>query len=235
MITLSQLITGGTTTMAALHQSRKNCYHSIFVVLMVTMALKYGLKLVDVCSRFSCVDHKYVQLWNGDRTTIDKMLESIMIHGVAIVFTLAMQLTMCTLYLTFWTGEAFVMSYVPGMGFIVFFMSFGAFTMCMVLDRVKKILFNSKDRWIWCFWLSWALWMGMVCAPMIGYCVYVVQFVHQVMAGDWVRREPFSSDFVNASRIVCHAAWWFVVVAIAELFIILKLDLDEGKMRSGIV
>lgn len=220
--------------MEALHASRKNTYRSVFSVLMVTMVFKYGLKLVDILTKCPpCVRGKYEQIWNGDRTTIDKMLESLMIHGVAIVFTLAMQLTMCTLYLTFWTGEEFVMAYIPGLGFIVFFSSFGVFTVCMVLDRVKKILLNARDMWIHCFWLAWGVWVFMICAPMIGYCVYVVQFVFQVMDGHWVRKEPFSADFVNSSRIVCHAAGLFIAVGIAELVIVLKLDLEEGKMRSG--
>jgi len=230
MISLSSLVTGGTTNMEALHKSRQRSYKSMVVGLVVTMFMKYSLKLIDLAS--NCFGHKYVQLWNGGRTTIDKMLESIMIHGVSIIFTLAMQLTLCTLFLTFWEGEYFVMSYIPGIGFVMFFVSFVFFTVGMVVDRVRQTMLNSSDSYIYFFWICWVIWLFVVAIPMLGYCIYVMQFAMEVIQDQWVYKEPFSADFVHASKVVCHSAGLFTGVAIVELLIILKLDLEEGKTRT---
>lgn len=231
MISLSSMTTGGTASMSKLHASRVKTYHSMFLLLMVTMAMKYSLKLIDVCT--GCIGHKYVQVWNGGRTTMDKVIESLMIHGVSIVFTLAMQLTLCTVYLTFWQGEYFVMSYIPGIGFVIFFGSFVCFTIGMVVDRIRQTMLNSSACYIYCFWIWWVIWMFAVCVPMLGYSVYVMQFVWQVVKGHWLHKEPFSEEFVHAARIVCHAAGGFTAIAVLELGIILKLDLEEGKVRTN--
>jgi len=231
MISMSSIITGGTFSMAKLHSSRCLTYRAMFAGLAATFLLKYSLKVIDICS--GCCGHQYVQLWNGGRTTIDKMIESLMIHGVSIVFTLAMQLTLCTLFLTFWTGEYFVMSYIPGIGFVAFFGSFAIFTVGMVCDRVKQVLLHSRDRAIFCFWFIWVVWMGLVAVPMIGYCVYILQFVMEVKSQDWMQKQPFSPEFQNVSVKVCNAVYMFTTIGIIELLIILKMDLEEGKGRRA--
>lgn len=224
------MITGGTTTMAALHRSRQNTYRAITVGLVLVMLLKYSLKLIDIGS--NCCGHKYVQLWNGGRTSIDKMLESMMIHGMSLIFTLSMQLTLCTLFLTFWEGEYFIMSYIPGIGFVAFFISFFAFVIVMVMDRMKGWFLNATNRFIYFFWFCWTFWNLMVAVPMIGYSVYVAQFVIQALAGGYIRDEPFSPEFVNASRTVCKAVGVFVGINLVELLIILRLDIESSKVHK---
>lgn len=230
MISLSSMITGGTISMDKLHDSRMRTYRSMFFGLVLVMMMKYSIKLMDILS--GCCGHSYVQLWNGGRTTMDKMIESLMIHGISIVFQLAMQLTLCTLFLTFWEGEYFVMSYIPGLGFVMFFGSFVIFTVGMVVDRVKQVMLNAGNGYIITFWFGWVSWMFLICVPMMGYCVYVMQFVFEVIQGHWIQTEPFSQEFVQASRHVCHACGWFSIIAFVELLVVLKMDFEEGKVRS---
>lgn len=204
----------------------------MFVGLIATMFMKYSLKLMDIGA--GLCGHKYVQLWNGGRTTIDKMIESIMIHGISIVFTLSMQLTLCTVFLTFWQGEYFVMSYIPGIGFVAFLGSFMLFTIYSVCDRVKQIMLHSSNCYIVCFWIGYVIWMAIVTVPMLGYSLYVLQYAFEIHRGNWIRKEPFSEEFVQASHTVIKAVGGFTAIAVIEFFLIIKLDLEEGKAQSGI-
>lgn len=231
MTWLSALTTGGTKNVGSLAKSRQRSYWGLFVGLIVTMFMKYSLKLVDIGT--GLCGHKYVQLWNGGRTTIDRMIESLIIHGVSIVFTLSMQLTLCTCFLTFWQGEYFVMSYVPGVSFVAFFGSFVVFTIGMVCDRVKQIMLNSSNCYIICFWICWVMWMLWITVPMLGYCMYVLQYAYEVQRGHWIEKEPFSEEFVKASETVIKAVGGFTGIAVIELYTILKLDLEEGKSSRG--
>lgn len=231
MISISSVITGGAPSMKKLRQLRPQYKKYLFALLIATMACKYSLKVIDIITNVWGV-HRYVQLWNGGRTMYDKLLESIMIHGISIVFTLSIQLTLCTLFLTFWREEGyFVMSYIPGIGFVMFFVSFVLFSIGMVLDRVMQWMVQASDKYIYMFWLVWCLWMVVVTIPMIGYCAYVIQFVLEVQKGRWLRTEPFSPEFVHHSKTLCQSAQWFFVVALVELIAILRLDIEEGKSR----
>jgi len=231
MITLSAMVTGGTTTVEKLIQSRVNNQKYLFWLLIFIFFLKYGLKISDIVS-FMC-SHKYVQLWNGGRTKIDKLLESMMIHGLAVVFTLAIQLTMCTNFLTFWNDEGFfTMSYIPGLGFVIFFVSFVFISVFMVLDRCMQWMVRGTNCYIWTFWCVWTVWMMLVTVPMIGYSIYVVQFVLQIKLGHMLRTEPFTVEFVQASHDVCEGALWLTIIAILELVLVCYLDYEEASTRQ---
>lgn len=230
MISLSAMV-NGKTTMEKLIASRNNNQMYLFWILIIVFVLKYGLKISDIVS-FMC-SHKYVQLWNGGRTKIDKLLESMMIHGLAVVFTLAMQLTMCTNFLTFWNDEGFfTMSYIPGLGFVIFFISFVIISVYMVLDRWLQWMLKADNIYIWTFWAIWCVWMLLVTVPMLGYSVYVIQFVWEIKTGHMLRTEPFSVEFVDASHKVCDGALKLTVIAVLELLLILKLDWEEASSRQ---
>merc|ERR1711933_175051 len=104
---LSNMLTTVPPTAEELHTARVHQHRQLIIGITVCMLLKYTLKLTDIVA--GCCGHRYVQLWNQGRTTFDKVLESMMLHGVSIVFTLAMQMTLCTLFVSFWRDDHFIM------------------------------------------------------------------------------------------------------------------------------
>jgi len=229
MISLSNHITGGTPTAEELHKGRLRGHDALLVGIIICMILKYSLKVTDILAE--CCGHQYVQLWNQGRTTFDKFLESLMLHGPSIVFTLAMQMTLCSLFLTFWREDHFIMTYIPGLGFSLFFGSLVVFCLFMVADRLRGWMVRCKNSYIYCFWFIWVLWMLLFTVPMIGYCVYSVNFLWRVREMGWLQDqdEMFSKEFVHASVSVARASGCFVVVSVVDMAVILLLDFDQHK------
>lgn len=227
MISLSDAITGGTPTAEELHSARIKTHNSLIVGIGICMLLKYALKLTDVLASYS--GYRYKQLWNQGRTTLDKALESLMIHGISILFTLAMQITVCTLFLTFWREDHFVMTYVPGLAFIMFFLSLVIFTVAMVIDRVLGLMVRFGDWYIYLFWMVWLLWVALLVVPMIGYCIYSANFMWEISRLGWLQDEAhmFSEEFVEASVSASFATACFMGIALIDLVVILILDLDR--------
>lgn len=233
MISLSNHITGGTQTAQELHKARIRGHDHLLYAIVICMILKYSLKITDICAE--CWGHQYVQLWNQGRTTFDKALESLLLHGVSIIFTLAMQMTLCGLFLTFWREDHFIMTYIPGLGFSLFFGSLVAFCVFMVVDRLRGWMARCRNSYIYCFWFIWLMWMVLLTVPMIGYCIYSVQFMWRVRQMGWLQDQDqiFSKEFVHASVTAARATGGFVLVAVVDLVVILLLDLDQSQAQNG--
>jgi len=232
MISLSNHITGGTPTAAELHEARIRSHNALFVGIIICMILKYSLKITDILAE--CCGHQYVQLWNQGRTTFDKLLESLLLHGVSIIFTLAMQMTLCSLFLTFWREDHFIMTYVPGLGFSLFFGSLVLFCFLMVVDRLRGWMARASNAYIYFFWSCWVVWMLLFVVPMIGYCIYSVNFMWRArqMGWLWEQDDIFSKEFVHASVTVARATGCFLLVAVADFVVIILLDLDQHPKQS---
>lgn len=232
MISLSNHITGGTATAEELHKGRLRGHDTLLVGIIICMILKYSLKVADVVAE--CWGHQYVQMWNQGRTTFDKVLESLLLHGVSIVFTLAMQVTLCSLFLTFWRGDHFIMTYIPGLGFALFFGSLVFFCVFMVFDRLRGWMVRCSNSYIYCFWLLWFMWMFLLTVPMIGYCAYSANFMWSVREMGWLQDqdEIFSKEFVQASVNAATATGCFIVVAVVDMVVILLLDFDQQPTTS---
>jgi len=229
MITLSNRITGGTPTAEELHVSRIRSHSLLVYGIIICMILKYSLKVTDIAAEV--FGHQYVQLWNQGRTTFDKALESLLLHGVSIIFTLAMQMTLCGLFMTFWREDHMIMTYVPGLGFTLFFGSLVMFCGFMVLDRLYGWMAKCGNKYIYSFWMVWVLWMFVLAVPMMGYCIYSVNFMWSVASMGWLREEAqmFSPAFVLATRNLAKVTGMFVFVAVADMAMILMHDLSGDR------
>eukprot|EP00403_Amphidinium_massartii_P028413 CAMPEP_0178387566 /NCGR_PEP_ID=MMETSP0689_2-20121128/9139_1 /TAXON_ID=160604 /ORGANISM="Amphidinium massartii, Strain CS-259" /LENGTH=358 /DNA_ID=CAMNT_0020007933 /DNA_START=33 /DNA_END=1106 /DNA_ORIENTATION=+ len=128
LMELQKLRKGGTIEKGyELYMSRSYLYYMVIFCCFVTMAMKYSLKMVDLCTSFS--GPRYIQLWQNDRTRVDRSIESLLSHSNAIIFTLALQLCLTSLYLTFWRDYYFVMQFIPSVGFWIFFITLIVFTL----------------------------------------------------------------------------------------------------------
>lgn len=225
MITLGRALYGENTNAQEMHEGRIRLYNGIIVGIVVSMCLKYTMKVTDIIAQLC--GHQYEQLWNQGRTTFDKALESLLFHGSNIVFTLAMQMTLCCLFLSFWSNDHFVMLFVPGTGFVVFVLSLVFFQGVMVLDRCMSWMARCNDWYIYVFWVTYVLWALIVNIPMIGYCIYSVNFIWQVQRMGWMAREEyfFSEAFVHASKTGARAMGCFLGVALVDMAVIIMLDL----------
>merc|ERR1740138_1805856 len=119
------------------------------------------------------------------------------------------------------------MTYVPGVGFSLFFVSLVLFCIMMIVDRVKGWMVRCGNWYIYTFWTVWLIWMAVLTVPMIGVCFYSANFMLQVREMGWLddQNDILSSEFVRASVTVARATWCFIVVAVVDLTVILMLDL----------
>jgi len=231
MITISNIVTGGTTGIHELHVSRMRLGKVLIAGIIISMVLKYSLKLIDILTE--CCGHKYVQVWNNGRTSVDKVLESVMLHGLSIVFTLTMQLTLCTLFLTFWREDHFVMTYIPGLAFAMFFFTMLAFMSWMVLDRLFGCMVRVGDWYIYMFWIVWLLWFFILVLPMIGSSIYALNFMFKVTENHWIGSAGFfSAKFTKAARNASWASGYFLIVAVVDMLVILKTDYDASRKHN---
>jgi hypothetical protein len=224
MVLISRVFWGDVMTAEELHQNRIRAHYALIVGIIVCFFLKYSLKVVDICAHL--VDYRYVQLWNQGRTTFDRALESALLHGVSIIYTLAMQMTLCTLFASFWRQDHFIMSFLPGVGFSMFGLTLVVFCIFMVVDRLKGYMAKCGDRYVYCFWFLWALWMIFLTVPMIGYCVYSVNFMWRISEISWLRDEDelFSNEFQNAMKNLARATGCFLAISFVDFLAILTLD-----------
>merc|ERR1711971_414685 len=162
------------------------------------------------------------------RTTFDKVLETILFHGVSTVYIVALEITSCTLFLSFWREDHFVMSFFPGIAFGLFCCTLVCFCICIFIDRVMGLINRCGDWYIYTIWTLWLVWMIVLAVPMIGYCVYSCNFMWTVLQKDWLQEEGFlfSPEFEHASVLAARIAACFVGVAIVEIFVLLMLDIE---------
>mmetsp|Transcript_72717 Transcript_72717/g.137429 ORF Transcript_72717/g.137429 Transcript_72717/m.137429 type:complete len:620 (-) Transcript_72717:127-1986(-) len=200
--------------------------------LPMTMVLKYSTKLLDLCAGCSN-NRRLIQLWNNGRTTCDKLLESLMVHFTAIVFCLVQQMTLCTLFLTIWQEDHFIMTFTPGTGFAAFF-GFSVIMTCYItVDRIMGWMLKCGDGYIYLFWSIWIIGSLLVVVPMVGYLFYMGQFVWELTWRHMIRTEPFSLVFVENARWCMRYCWIFIGLSIADALLILKIDLQTEAPRSS--
>mmetsp|Transcript_131668 Transcript_131668/g.241809 ORF Transcript_131668/g.241809 Transcript_131668/m.241809 type:complete len:125 (+) Transcript_131668:2-376(+) len=117
----------------------------------------------------------------------------------------------------------------PGSGFALFVFSLVFFQGMMVLDRLMSWMARCNDWYIYVFWVTYVLWAVVVNIPMIGYCIYSVNFMWQVHQMGWLTTEEyiFSEAFVHASKSVARAMGSFLGVALVDMVVIIMLDLTH--------
>lgn len=220
--------TGGVQDTDSLQRGRIRSHYQLMVAIILCMLLKYGRVIVDSFAKVYGTQ-QYVQLWNEGRTMFDRALESLLMHGVSIVYTLAMQMTLCALFMTFWRHDHFIMSFYPGFGLFLYGLTLLLFCVYCVIDRWKGYMVRCGNRYIYSFWAFWLLWTVFLTVPMIGYCVYSVNFMFRVTEMHWVQKaedEIFSLEFASASINLAKATGIFVAVAFLDALTLLGLDLD---------
>mmetsp|Transcript_6903 Transcript_6903/g.12214 ORF Transcript_6903/g.12214 Transcript_6903/m.12214 type:complete len:464 (-) Transcript_6903:155-1546(-) len=227
LMELQKLRRGGTIKDGKeLHKSRSYLYFLNIFCCVSTMAVKYSLKVVDVVTKFS--GPRYVQLWHNDRTKFDRIVESVLLHSNALVFTLALQLSLCSLYLTFWRDYYFVMEFIPSMGFWIYFVSQLIFTVWMVLDRVQGWMVKHGDWYIYVFWGGIIFYTLTITLPMLGYCFFSLDFVLAVYRGQWIGSAGiFSQKFKKVANQAMSCAFGFMGLAVLDVVVIIAMDLLE--------
>jgi len=219
---------GGVHSMRDIHSGRDRMSIALVVAFGICFMMKYSMKMVDIITRYA--GYRYVQLWNNGRTTCGKLLESLLLHVVSIIFTLALQTTYCTLFLTFWHHNFFIMTFIPTSGlFIACF-----FLMCMagfaVVDRIMGLLLKLGDGYVWLFWFVIMLAFSFVFVPMIGYSVYSVNYLFSVRS--WLIKETiFTPEFVKAASTAAWVSVVFLGISILDAIAILAIDLDMCRGR----
>lgn len=229
MILLSDALnhfTGGIQDAAALQKVRVRTHHQLIVGIIVCMLLKYALVIADLLAQV--FGHRYVQLWNQGRTTFDRALESLLIHGVSIIYTLGMQMALCALFLTFWRDDHFIMSFFPGFGIFLYGLTLVCFVIYTVIDRFNGYMLKCGHKYIYVFWTFWFFWTVLLTIPMIGYCCYSLNFMFRVTEMHWVQEEAdlFSPEFAKNSIAIAKATGGFLVVALVDFLSLLALDVD---------
>jgi len=186
------------------------------------------MKIIDMIA--SRTGYRYVQLWDHSRTLADKVIESCLLHFVSIIFTLALQMTYFTLYLTFWRDDHFVMQYIPIIGLQLT----GTCLLCMVVflsvDRIKGFFIRAPERFIYAFWsLMFVLFVAFF-IPMICYSVSSVGFVWTVKSsGMLYEEEIFSENFVFYAERTTNCAMGFIIIAVFDTLTILFIDILESE------
>jgi len=225
MVSLSSLLETQTVSVSKLHWSRVVTYYALAMAMLGCMCMKYSLQFADVATKI--VGYRYVQLWNNGRTHFDRFLESLMLHGISIIFTLALQLSLCTCFWVFWRNDHFVLEYIPTVGFKLFFISMVMLTIIMVIDRVCGIM-QAHDWYIYLFWITWTIWMLVVTVPMMGYCMCNLNFVWKASIDGWIDSERiFSDDFVAASVTAARCSCAFILIAVIDMIVVLLIDCER--------
>mmetsp|Transcript_85744 Transcript_85744/g.239759 ORF Transcript_85744/g.239759 Transcript_85744/m.239759 type:complete len:683 (-) Transcript_85744:163-2211(-) len=234
MMTLQRLLIKGDLKLGQLRRMRKFGFRGIIVAIFVCMALKYGTKTVDIFSRI--FGHQYMQVWNKSRTQFDRILESSIVHGLSIVFTLSLQITLCTCYFTFWKENHFVMSFLPGIGLIMVFVSITAVSILSVVDRCCGLMMSCSSRGVVVFWATFILWAMLLTIPMLGYAVFSIQYMIEVLDSGLIEASAgvMSEQFKTAALSSLGICTGFIVVAILDIIIIIRLDMERLGHSSSV-
>lgn len=233
MITLTRLRGPIAHDLKSFREQRRATFRTLTFGLIICFFAKYSMQVCEVLSR--CFEYRYMQLWNGSRTRYDRTLESVMLHGVAILFTLAMQISMCTVYLQFWRTNHFVMYFIPTLGFRLFL---GTLVMLFIADFVDRIG-NYSIKWtarkVYAMWLLALVWLGMIAIPMVGYSVTSIQFLVELNSSGWLKSEDdlFGEDFEQTALKATGACALFCAIAIVDITVILFLDLETHSSNRN--
>lgn len=189
--------------------------------------VKYSMKIIDTSARY--MGYRYVQLWNNGRTVTDKVLESLMLHVVSIIYTLALQMTYCTMYLAFWRQDHFIIQYIPMLGLALSFVALMMMVILLVTDRIRGWMVNAQgNRYLFKFWTFVVIMFGAFFVPMIGYSMASVHFMWTVKWNGWLAEEEiFSPLFVYYANRATYCALAFMAIAVVDIAVIFAIDLEE--------
>jgi len=227
MITFSNLFFEGDPQLSELREQRVRARNGLVVSFFIGMIVKYSNKIIELVG--STTGSHYMQLWGRSRTSFDRCLESAVFQSLAIIYTLTVQITLCTLYLTFWKQDNFfVMSYIPSCGLCIFLGSCTMIGVGNILDRCYGVMLRCTNRGIICFWILYILWMIMVTMPMVGYFLFSLQYVGEVVNGGWIRNSTvFSEAYILAAHKAMGAMMMFLMLAVVDVFVLVASEMKK--------
>jgi len=228
MVTLGRALHMGTPdNPAGLIEARVTTFNALLGAIAICMAVKYCLKFSDAFVRWR--GPYYIKIWHNDRTRLDLVLESFMLHAMSTFFTLALQIALCSVFLAFWQKDHFVMTYVPKAGLMVFFVTMMIMTVYMVCDRVGGWLLTGSKKYFCWFWTSYILWCVVVAVPMVAYTIYSMNFNLTVASNGWMAEESalFSKEFTEAVTTARWTSYAFVLTALVDITAIVMHDLEK--------
>eukprot|EP00927_Polykrikos_kofoidii_P054339 TRINITY_DN48767_c0_g1_i1.p1 TRINITY_DN48767_c0_g1~~TRINITY_DN48767_c0_g1_i1.p1 ORF type:complete len:426 (+),score=30.95 TRINITY_DN48767_c0_g1_i1:138-1415(+) len=230
MMTFTRLFLVGVPTLEQIKAARFQFRRIVVVCIGLSMILKYGVALLDMFSKY--FKYEYMQVWNQSRTRSDRILESALVHSMAIVFIMVLQVALCTMHFTFWREDHFVLSFLPGTGIIIFLAGIGLVSSLTVLDRVFGFMLRQvNNRALITFWVVYSIYMALVTIPMIGYCLFSFNYLYSVNLNGWLQAGGFLTEqFVTTARHATVVCVLNVLVGIMDFVLMIRIDLEKhGK------
>lgn len=236
MVTFGKIFHRGTPDIEDLITKREMGFRPILFGLIFSGLLKYLTKVLDIVAGTLSPAHRYVQLWNKSRTRCDKILESVLVHSMAIVFSLGLQTCLTTMFFIFWRRDHFVMSYMPDVGLWMFFVSLALLTAANVLDRCNGFLVHRSNTELYMFWLFWIGWMMLISVPMLGFSCFSLWYLVEVNRSGWMDQMDFvSPEFVAAAKKSSILTCLFFVCGILDFICIVRMDMDKNASSATMV
>eukprot|EP00927_Polykrikos_kofoidii_P083516 TRINITY_DN856_c0_g4_i1.p1 TRINITY_DN856_c0_g4~~TRINITY_DN856_c0_g4_i1.p1 ORF type:complete len:472 (-),score=44.40 TRINITY_DN856_c0_g4_i1:31-1302(-) len=234
MVTFTRLFRVGEPTLPELLSQRLSFRRVIVACIVMTMILKYGVSFIDLLSKF--FKQEYVEVWQQSRTRFDRILESSLCHGMTIMFNFVLQITLCTQYMTFWREDHFVMSFVPGAGIVIFLIGVTVLSTLTIVDRLFGIMLrHCSDRHLIVFWILYSVYMLLVTFPMMGYCVFSLNYLYTVNVHGWLHVGGVLTDrFVSAAQKASTICLFSFVVGLMDVALMIRIDMDQhSKIASA--
>jgi len=235
------MITGAHDTVEELHQSREGLFFVMTAFVAVTMLGNFIMLCQDIIK--GKPDYSALLSQAQDNPTnmyvllaqVEEMKEkncAVKICYMVTNFvqkkwtTFIQQITICSLFLTFWDEDHFVMAYIPGAGFAVLyflqFMQTGAGLSALYLGKD----YESSVTWYVSSCSCWACFCSCpVIFCMFGYFFYQLQFllstsVMHVMA----EKAVFTVKFTQISELAADLGKYFFGLNVAELTIVAVVE-----------
>jgi hypothetical protein len=211
-------------TMERFRLRRERLSFHFKIWLLVCWIMKFGTKLIDFLSQ-AC-GHRYVQLWNGGRSGIDRALETLIVHSLTTMFMLALQLASCSCFLTFWEDDYFLLAHIPAVGFSLFFITLVFMTLFITIDRVLGVMDYLSNWYVYLFWTFYLIWFALLAVPMLGSCVYSLQFLVEIQKNGLLLNglSNFSEDYQWAATIAVSASAGFLFTATFDVVVMIMSD-----------
>eukprot|EP00929_Paragymnodinium_shiwhaense_P115012 TRINITY_DN835_c0_g1_i1.p1 TRINITY_DN835_c0_g1~~TRINITY_DN835_c0_g1_i1.p1 ORF type:complete len:612 (+),score=218.09 TRINITY_DN835_c0_g1_i1:144-1979(+) len=232
MMAFSQAFFPGFPSYKQLKQARHHAREAIIIGLAMGLLTKYASKFFNFMS--CCCPKHTKQTWDLSRTAWDKMLQGLLLNSLSILFTLTMQISLCTVYFVFEMHGYYVCSYLPVFGLALFLVSLISVTLLDAVDRCRGIMLRCTTRGIYCFWILYVLYMFVLCLPLLGYSFFGLCYLAEVFrkSDDVMKISP---AYQEAKSHLLTTAVGFVVVAMLDVFAMLTQNSKQGQERSASV
>jgi len=171
----------------------------------------------------------------GSRTLFDRNLENILVHIITSVFTIGLQVSLCTIFVMVWRPHHAVLSYLPLFEYRCFFWTFVAMT---VLNELDKLLNWSPRHCSYTgnivFWIVWSLIILVMTIPILVTTAWKIQFLYHVHNCSWDDEDAhlISSDFTRAYLQSQGACILFILTALLEQFVFFVMDWHSLRRSS---